>query len=64
MKNIFTLITLTFLSIFSLNAQDNISKKADKQFSRLEFVKASESYKKLIDKGNASDYIVGQLARW
>ena len=62
MKNIFTLITLTFLSIFSLNAQDNISKKADKQFSRLEFVKASESYKKLIDKGNASDYIVGQLA--
>ena len=62
MKNIFTLITLTFLSIFSLNAQDNISKKADKQFSRLEFVKASESYKKLIDKGNSSDYIVGQLA--
>ena len=62
MKNIFTLITLTFLSIFSLNAQDNISKKADKQFSRLEFVKASESYKKLIDKGNASDYILGQLA--
>ena len=62
MKNIFTLITLTFLSIVSLNAQDNISKKADKQFSRLEFVKASESYKKLIDKGNASDYILGQLA--
>jgi hypothetical protein len=62
MKNIFTLITLTFLSIFSLNAQDNISKKADKQFSRLEFVKASESYKKLINKGNSSDYIVGQLA--
>jgi len=62
MKNIFTLITLTFLSIVSLNAQDNSSKKADKQFSRLEFVKASESYKKLIDKGNASDYIVGQLA--
>ena len=62
MKNIFTLITLTFLSIVSLNAQDNSSKKADKQFSRLEFVKASESYKKLIDKGNSSDYIVGQLA--
>jgi len=62
MKNIFTLITLTFLSIVSVNAQDNSSKKADKQFSRLEFVKASESYKKLIDKGNSSDYIVGQLA--
>ena len=62
MKNIFTLITLTFLSIVSLNAQDNSSKKADKQFSRLEFVKASESYKKLINKGNSSDYIVGQLA--
>jgi len=62
MKNIFTLITLTFLSMVSVNAQDNSSKKADKQFSRLEFVKASESYKKLIDKGNSSDYIVGQLA--
>jgi len=51
MKNIFTLITLTFLSIVSIHAQDSNTKKADKQFSKFEFVKASESYKKLIKKG-------------
>ena len=62
MKNIFTLITLIFLSIVSINAQDNSTKKADKQFSRLEFVKAAESYKKLVNNGKSSDYVVSQLA--
>ena len=49
MKNIFTFIALTFLSITTIDAQDKSSKKADKQFSKLEFVKAAESYKKLIN---------------
>ena len=62
MKNIFTFIALTFLSIATINAQDNSSKKADKQFSKLEFVKAAESYKKLINNGKSSDYVVAQLA--
>ena len=62
MKNIFTFIALTFLSITTIDAQDNSSKKADKQFSKLEFVKAAESYKKLINKGKTSDYVVAQLA--
>ncbi|MDB9712376.1 OmpA family protein [Flavobacteriaceae bacterium] len=62
MKNIFTLITLTFLSIVSIHAQDKSTKKADKQFSRFEFVKAAESYKKLINKGKSTDYVVSQLA--
>ncbi|MDC1109076.1 OmpA family protein [Flavobacteriaceae bacterium] len=62
MKNIFTFIALTFLSITTINAQDKSSKKADKQFSKLEFVKAAESYKKLINNGKSSDYVVAQLA--
>ena len=62
MKNIFTFIALTFLSIATINAQDKSSKKADKQFSKLEFVKAAESYKKLINNGKSSDYVVAQLA--
>ena len=62
MKNIFTIITLTFLSIVSINAQDKSTKKADKQFSRFEFVKAAESYKKLVNNGKTTDYVVAQLA--
>ena len=62
MKNIFTFIALTFLSITTMDAQDKSSKKADKQFSKLEFVKAAESYKKLINNGKSSDYVVAQLA--
>ena len=62
MKNIFTFIALTFLSITTIDAQDKSSKKADKQFSKLEFVKAAESYKKLINNGKSSDYVVAQLA--
>jgi len=62
MKNIFTFIALTILSTSFINAQDNSTKKADKQFSKLEFVKAAESYKKLINKGKSSDYVVTQLA--
>jgi outer membrane protein OmpA-like peptidoglycan-associated protein/tetratricopeptide (TPR) repeat protein len=62
MKNIFTFIALTFLSITTIGAQDKSSKKADKQFSKLEFVKAAESYKKLINNGKSSDYVVAQLA--
>ena len=62
MKNIFTFIALTFLSITTIDAQDKSSKKADKQFSKLEFVKAAESYKKLINNGKSSDYVIAQLA--
>jgi len=62
MKNIFTLITLTFLSIVSINAQDKSTRKADKQFSRFEFVKAANSYEKLVNNGKSSDYVVSQLA--
>ena len=58
MKKIYTIITLVLLSVSMLNAQDNSTKKADKQFSRLEFVKAADSYNKLIKKGKSSDYVI------
>ena len=63
MKKTYTIITLVLLSVSMLNAQDNSTKKADKQFSRLEFVKAADSYNKLIKKGKSSDYVISQLAK-
>ena len=62
MKNILTLFTLTFLSITTIYSQNNSTKKADKHFSRLEFVKASQEYLELINKGNSGDYVISQLA--
>ena len=62
MKNILTLFTLTFLSLTTIYGQNNSTKKADKHFSRLEFVKAAEEYLELINKGNSGDYVISQLA--
>ena len=52
MKNIFKLFILTVLSITTMYGQNNSTKKADKHFSKLEFVKAAEEYLELINKGN------------
>ncbi|MCA0131178.1 OmpA family protein [Winogradskyella alexanderae] len=62
MKNLKTLLFITLMSSLCLTAQNNDTKKADKQFARFEFVKASESYSKLIEKGKADAYVYGQLA--
>jgi tetratricopeptide (TPR) repeat protein len=62
MKNLKTLLFITLMSSLCLTAQNNDTKKADKQFARFEFVKASESYNKLIEKGKADAYVYGQLA--
>ena len=62
MKNILTIFTLTFLSITTIYSQNNSTKKADKHFSRLEFVKAAQEYLELINKGNSGDYVISQLA--
>lgn len=50
------------MSSLCLTAQNKSTKKADKQFSRLEFVKAAKSYTKLIEKGKGDSYIYKQLA--
>lgn len=62
MKNFKTLLFVALISSFCLTAQNNDTKKADKQFARFEFVKAAESYNKLIEKGKGSPYVYGQLA--
>ncbi len=62
MKNLKTLLFITLMSSFCLTAQNTDTKKADKQFSRYEFVKAAESYTKLVDEGKADAYVYKQLA--
>jgi outer membrane protein OmpA-like peptidoglycan-associated protein/tetratricopeptide (TPR) repeat protein len=62
MKNLKTLLFITLLSSLCLTAQNNDTKKADKQFSRFEFVKAAESYNKLIENEKGYGYVYSQLA--
>ena len=62
MKKIVTLFTIVALSSFSLIAQNKNTKKADKHFSRFEFVEAAEDYNKLIEDGKGDAYVYGQLA--
>lgn len=62
MKNFKTLLFITLMSSFCLTAQNKDTKKADKHFARLEFVKAAESYNKLVEDGKADAYVYGQLA--
>ena len=47
------------LSVF---AQSSLVKKADKYYDRLQYVKAAETYEKVVSKGNATDYVYRKLA--
>lgn len=62
MKKLLTLCTILALSSFSLIAQNKDTKKADKHFSRFEFVEAAEDYAKLVEDGKADAYVYAQLA--
>jgi outer membrane protein OmpA-like peptidoglycan-associated protein/Tol biopolymer transport system component len=62
MKKIVTLFTIVALSSFSLIAQNSSTKKADKHFSRFEFIEAAENYSKLVENGKGDTYIYSQLA--
>lgn len=62
MKNFKTLLFITLMSSFCLTAQNSNTKKADKHFARFEFVKAAESYNKLVEDGKADNYVYGKLA--
>ena len=62
MKKLLTLCTIIALSSFSLIAQNKDTKKADKHFSRFEFVEAAEDYAKLVEDGKADAYVYAQLA--
>lgn len=50
------------MSSLCLTAQNDDTKKADKQFLRYEFVDAAESYKSLIESGKGNPYVYAQLA--
>lgn len=62
MKNLKTLLFITLMSSLSLTAQNSNTKKADKEFERFEFVKAAESYNKLVENGKGDAYVYAQLA--
>lgn len=62
MKHLKLIITLVILSSFSVTAQTNATKKADKHFAKFEFVEAIEDYTKLTEKGEADTYVYGRLA--
>lgn len=57
--SIFIIILIT--GLFA-NAQTKATKKADKLFSKFEFVEAAKAYEELIAKGNTDTYVYGQLA--
>ena len=61
MKKTLTILTIALFSFTGILAQNNSTKKADKLFERLEFVKAAEEYLKLADK-NPDNYIISRLA--
>lgn len=62
MRTIKSLFIIVLLSSFSLSAQNASTKKADKQFSKFQFVKAAKSYEQLIEDGKGDAYVYGQLA--
>ena len=59
-KNTLTLIAI--VSCLGLTAQNEATNKADKLFSRLEFVEAAKQYNKLIENGKGDNYVYSQLA--
>ena len=61
MKKILTLLIITSFSLTPVLAQNNSTKKADKLFDRLEYVKAAQEYLKLAEK-SPDNYVISRLA--
>ena len=62
MKKTLTLILITLFSYSFVFSQNNSTKKADRLYDRLEFVKAAEEYLKLSDSELNSEYVITKLA--
>ena len=62
MKKTLTLILVTLFSYSFVFSQNNSTKKADRLYDRLEFVKAAEEYLKLDDSDLNSEYVITKLA--
>ena len=61
MKNLYIAFSFV-IACSSLSAQNAATKKADKLYSRYEYVAAAEEYLKLVDKGKSDDYVYKRLA--
>ena len=62
MKKILILLILASVSLAPIFAQNNSTKKADKFFDRLEYVKAAEEYLKLVNNGSDDYHVISRLA--
>ncbi|MBA4739030.1 MAG: OmpA family protein [Flavobacteriaceae bacterium] len=62
MKKTLTLILVTLFSYSFVFSQNNSTKKADRLYDRLQFVKAAEEYLKLSDSELNSEYVITRLA--
>jgi outer membrane protein OmpA-like peptidoglycan-associated protein/YHS domain-containing protein len=61
MKNLYIVLSFVVMSA-ALSAQNKDTQKADKMFSRFEFVNAAEEYLKLVENGKSDPYVYRQLA--
>lgn len=61
MKNLYIALCFVLVST-SITAQNKNTKKADKQYARLEYVAAAASYQKLAEKDKGDVYVFKQLA--
>jgi len=62
MKKLYILFTLLILSSLSLIAQNDDTKRADKHYSRFEYVDAAEDYLDLALDGKGNTYVYTRLA--
>ena len=62
MKKYISIFIIILITGLFANAQSKATKKADKLFSKFEFVEAAKAYEELIAKGNTDAYVYGQLA--
>ena len=62
MKKTLTLLLITLFSCSFAFSQNNATKKADRLYDRLSFVKAAEEYLKLSDSELNSEYVITKLA--
>lgn len=62
MKKLVILFTISLLSSFSLIAQNEETKRADKHFSRFEYIDAAEDYLDLVQDKKGNTYVYSRLA--
>lgn len=61
MKKFSSILIIILVTGLFANAQSKATKKADKLFSKFEFVDAAKAYEALIAKGEANAYVYGNL---